>query len=143
MSLPTVVENTLRSLGALARGGINNWSRKSSRDFVLDALQILHAEFAHLQGQLRHLGEGYANEVGAWKKRASDAQDKLDAPIPMRLTCPECKALHIDEGEFATKPHATHSCQTCGLTWRPAVVCTVGVRFLPGFKNEPSKEATP
>lgn len=61
------------------------------------------------------------------------------APIPMRLTCPECKALHIDEGEFATKPHHTHSCQHCGLTWRPAVVATVGVRFLPGFKNDPPK----
>jgi hypothetical protein len=57
------------------------------------------------------------------------------APIPMRLTCPECGELHIDEGEFATKPHHTHSCQHCGLTWRPAVVATVGVRFLPGFKS--------
>lgn len=57
-------------------------------------------------------------------------------PIPMRITCPECKALHIDEGVFAVKPHHTHSCQECGLTWRPAVVHTVGVRFLPGFKDE-------
>jgi len=61
-------------------------------------------------------------------------------PVPMRLTCPECGALHIDEGEFATKPHHTHSCQKCGLTWRPAVVHTVGVRFLPGFKNEPTAD---
>jgi predicted RNA-binding Zn-ribbon protein involved in translation (DUF1610 family) len=58
-----------------------------------------------------------------------------DQPIPMRLTCPECRELHIDEGEFATRVHHTHSCQNCGLTWRPAVVPTVGVRFLPGFKN--------
>lgn len=56
-------------------------------------------------------------------------------PIPMRIPCPECGELHIDEGEFATKPHHTHSCQHCGLTWRPAVVPTVGVQFLPGFKN--------
>lgn len=60
--------------------------------------------------------------------------------IPMRIVCPECKTLHVDEGEFATKIHHTHSCQSCGLTWRPAVVATVGVRFLPGFKNE---EETP
>lgn len=59
-----------------------------------------------------------------------------DQPIPIRLNCPECGALHIDEGDFTTKPHHTHSCQQCGMTWRPAVVCTVGVRFLPGFKNE-------
>lgn len=55
----------------------------------------------------------------------------------MYLICPKCCARHIDEGEFATKPHHTHSCQQCGLTWRPAVVPTVGVRFLPGFKNAP------
>lgn len=56
-------------------------------------------------------------------------------PIPMRLTCPECGELHLDQGEFATKPHHTHACQECGCVWRPAVVPTVGVRFLPGFKN--------
>lgn len=59
--------------------------------------------------------------------------------IPMFLTCPLCCARHIDEGEFATKVHHTHSCQECGLTWRPAVVPTVGVLFLPSFKSEPSK----
>ena len=32
-----------------------------------------------------------------------------DAPIPMRLTCPSCGELHIDVGEFATKPHHTHA----------------------------------
>lgn len=57
-------------------------------------------------------------------------------PIPMVLHCPDCGERHVDEGEFETKIHATHSCQTCGLTWRPAVVPTVGVRFLPGFRNE-------
>lgn len=68
------------------------------------------------------------------------------APIPMRLHCPAavpdgrggfkmCGALHVDKGEFATKPHHTHSCQECGMTWRPAVVATVGVQFLPGFKD--------
>jgi len=55
----------------------------------------------------------------------------------MRLTCPSCGELHIDEGDFATKEHHTHACQGCGMVWRPAVVPTVGVRFLPGFKNEP------
>ena len=60
----------------------------------------------------------------------------MNEPIPMRLTCPTCGQLHIDEGDFATKPHHTHACQSCGHTWRPAVVPTVGVRFLPGFKNE-------
>lgn len=62
----------------------------------------------------------------------------LDAqPIPMRLPCPSCGVLHVDGGEFATKVHHTHACQQCGAVWRPAVVPTVGVRFLPGFKDEP------
>jgi len=56
-------------------------------------------------------------------------------PIPMILTCPSCGERHIDEGAFASKRHHTHACQACGMVWRPAVVATVGVRFLPGFKN--------
>ena len=57
-------------------------------------------------------------------------------PVPMILYCPMCTERHVDEGEFETKPHHTHSCQHCGHTWRPAVVSTVGVMYLPGFKNE-------
>jgi hypothetical protein len=57
-------------------------------------------------------------------------------PAPMRLHCPECGKLHIDEGEFAHRPHHTHACQHCGNVWRPALFNTVGVRFLPGFRNE-------
>lgn len=29
----------------------------------------------------------------------------------------------------------THACQECGFLWAPAVVPTVGVRFLPGCKG--------
>lgn len=57
-------------------------------------------------------------------------------PIPIRLHCPECRALHVDEGIWATKPHDTHACQECGNVWKPAKVPTVGVRFLPGYKND-------
>ncbi len=56
-------------------------------------------------------------------------------PVPMLLWCPECGVRHIDVGDFATKLHHTHACQGCGHVWRPAVVHTVGVQFLPGFKN--------
>lgn len=103
----------------------------------------------------RQLASGQITEVTAYDHVAdigvlaevADAADYFDGhlkflggpkqpkPIPMRLPCPDCGALHIDEGEFATKPHHTHSCQECGLTWRPAVLHTVGVRFLPGFRN--------
>jgi len=65
-----------------------------------------------------------------------EARDSTPPPAPMLLWCPGCGQRHLDEGEFATKPHHTHACQHCGHVWRPAVVATVGVRFLPGFKNE-------
>ena len=58
-----------------------------------------------------------------------------DEPVPMLLWCPECSGRHIDVGEFATKVHHTHACQHCGHVWRPAIVATCGVQFLPGFKN--------
>ena len=61
----------------------------------------------------------------------------MSEPSPMILTCPVCGGRHIDEGEFATKVHHTHACQYCGMVWRPAIVPTVGVKFLPGFKNAP------
>lgn len=65
----------------------------------------------------------------------SSPSEEPPKPIPMFLTCPMCGARHIDKKEFKTRPHHTHSCQKCGLTWRPAIVPTVGVKFLPGFKN--------
>lgn len=70
-------------------------------------------------------------------KASSRVSDSV--PIPILLWCPECGGRHVDVGEFAFKPHHTHSCQHCGMTWRPAVVDTCGVQFLPGFKNEPVK----
>ena len=82
------------------------------------------------------------------REQSFDARDNLrvvlgellielrQAPIPMLLCCADCGARHIDRGEFATKVHHTHACQECGNVWRPAVVPTVGVQFLPGFKDD-------
>lgn len=63
-------------------------------------------------------------------------RDRKVAPVPMLLQCPQCGKRHVDAGLFALKPHHTHACQHCGHVWRPAKVHTVGVRFLPGFKDE-------
>jgi len=62
-------------------------------------------------------------------------------PVPMILFCPMCHERHVDAGEFATKPHHTHACQSCGFVWRPAVVPTVGVQFLPGYRDGAAKPA--
>lgn len=67
----------------------------------------------------------------------------MDKPIPMLLWCPECGARHVDVGEFASKSHHSHACQHCGHVWRPAIVPTVGVQFLPGFKDPPQDLADP
>lgn len=64
----------------------------------------------------------------------------MNKPIPMILSCPSCNHRHIDVGEFATKSHHTHACQYCGMVWRPAIVHTCGVQFLPGFKNKPQQQ---
>lgn len=63
-------------------------------------------------------------------------------PVPMLLSYPMCGERHIDVGAFATKVHHTHACQGCGHVWRPAVIATSGVRFLPGFKNEPDEASS-
>lgn len=75
--------------------------------------------------------------VAAVKDKGIGLSDVPPAPIPMILHCPDCSNRHVDEDEFADRPHHTHACQHCGMVWRPAVVPTVGVRFLPGFKNPP------
>lgn len=65
-----------------------------------------------------------------------DVSQKLEdpAPIPMLIWCPECGERHIDD-EFENVPHALHACQNCGFAWRHAIERTVGVKFLPGYKD--------
>lgn len=55
----------------------------------------------------------------------------MDKPLPIITHCPKCAKHHVDEGEWATKPHRTHLCAGCGTTWRPAAIPTVGVPQLP------------
>lgn len=79
-----------------------------------------------------------ASRIGDDSRTITDLKRNLEVPIPMILTCPWCKERHIDEGEFADRAHHTHACQKCGMVWRPAIRSTVGVQFLPGFKNKES-----
>lgn len=76
-----------------------------------------------------------------YKQRAlahqhDELKQQYEKPIPMLLWCPECGARHVDVA-LADKPHHTHACQRCGHCWRPAKVATVGVQFLPGYKDQP------
>jgi len=76
-----------------------------------------------------------ANEIAQLRDLMLQLRDTVIAPIPMLIICPSCYQRHIDEGEFATRPHRVHACQSCGLLFQPALVPTVGVRFLPDCKN--------
>jgi predicted RNA-binding Zn-ribbon protein involved in translation (DUF1610 family) len=114
--------------------GVTIWSQRRAVDLVLD--------IGLVQGQVRFYSS-YRFDVDAADMLAlsmlATGTCSVVAPeaVPSLLWCPACGERHIDVGEFATKPHHTHACQSCGMTWRPAVVHTVGVRFLPGFRNEP------
>ena len=75
-------------------------------------------------------------DVAALAERAGHLRDELAeqrAPIPMLLWCPECGERHVDPPGYHA--HDTHACQICGHVWRPAMIATTGVRFLPGLKH--------
>lgn len=48
------------------------------------------------------------------KVSASASNDLLYVP----LYCPKCQQQHVDEGEWATKPHHKHLCLHCGFIWK-------------------------
>lgn len=93
------------------------------------------------KNEIRKLVESYGcnNEEEETKFIETLYNRWLLEPIDMLLWCPQCHQRHIDGPEF-TKVHHTHACQHCGMTWRPAIVATTGVEFLPGFKNEEKEE---
>lgn len=58
----------------------------------------------------------------------------LDNPIRVVIACPICHQQHVDQDEWATRPHRVHRCvagpfgEGCGHEWYVASVPTVGVR---------------
>lgn len=118
---------------------------KSVRTQLADAHQRardLSNEVHTLQATL----QPYERQVEALKRRNVELQMELnrvaDGPIPMLLWCPQCLERHIDKA-LADSPHHTHACQHCGHVWRPAIVRTVGVQFLPGFYDGPVASGNP
>jgi len=53
------------------------------------------------------------------KSTSAPAQGKLGPPTPVLLPlwCPFCRAPHIDDGKWATRPHHVHLCAQCGREW--------------------------
>ncbi len=48
----------------------------------------------------------------------------MSKPVAAVLFCPSCGKLHLDEGEWTTRPHRTHRCVDdaagfgCAHEWR-------------------------
>jgi len=111
------------------------------QDNGLEMLQALLDRVDSLQAQIEmrpRAGDG-TRRLPALGTSESIGLDtifpKTEEAVPLLLTCPLCGFRHVDEGEMATRLHHTHECYSCGMTWRPAMVSTVGVRHLPGFRN--------
>lgn len=103
--------------------------------------QFKPSTLEEFQAYYRHINEVVDKrfqvmKVGRGERLIATEQPSQQQPLAIRVHCPECHKLHVDEGIWSTKPHDTHSCQNCGLTWKPARVPTVGVQFLPGYKND-------
>jgi hypothetical protein len=123
-------------------------SRSPAHERVVRNLRLAQATIEKLRNELlaeRAVADVAIDEVKRGLKRDLESSEaRIDSllrsfkqPIPMRIPCPRCSALHIDEGEWATRVHTTHTCQHCGECFKPCLSPTVGVRFLPGTKNEP------
>ena len=83
---------------------------------------------------LQSVGEGVVNLAELVRVLAPHVM----SPVPMLLACPMCHAQHVDEDEWATRPHRTHLCGACGALFRPALVPTVGVAALVDPTREPN-----
>ena|GEM_PF-2343382 len=57
----------------------------------------------------------------------SDGLETEAGAVEVNIFCPTCSTPHVDEGEWATRRHKTHQCQSCGHEWRPFPFATVGV----------------
>jgi hypothetical protein len=117
---------------ALARCGTNPPKTERTAAFLADLRAIEQKHHARVGGC------GCCGSPWVMFEGGKDDQDKIDevdvnpaklvpSPLPILLDCPLCKRTHIDQGEWATKPHRKHLCAGCGHTWRPSPFPTRGV----------------
>lgn len=107
-----------------------------------ETVEQLRSDISRLQGfreELQRANEELARQVDqqrgqilAYEREGLEAQK----PVPMLLWCPECGQRHVDRGKAADDAHHTHACQACGHVWKPAKIRTIGVQFLPGYRDD-------
>lgn len=49
-------------------------------------------------------------------------------PLSLEMYCPKCGEQHVDEGEWSTREHKTHQCQSCMHEWKPFLVPSFGIK---------------
>lgn len=94
------------------------------------SVAVLRAELEGVNNSLKrseHVRQAAENRI---LELIRELSRERETPIELRLHCPACGELHVDEGVWAVKPHKTHECQRCGMLWRPCARPTVGVRFI-------------
>ncbi len=106
------------------------WKWEGGDRFSFEGNLIHGARLATILNSHEQRMKSQADTIRAQQALADSYKAKVFEPIPMLLRCPNCTAVHIDEGEWATRPHKTHRCQLCRCDWRPANVPTVGVDAL-------------
>jgi len=89
----------------------------------------LHWEDAEAIRALKIAAPQYDEATIKARDNPADAATVV-VPIDMLLFCPRCQMQHIDapqpEQGWTNPPHATHTCQGCGLIWRPSNALTNG-----------------
>lgn len=82
-----------------------------------------------------HVDDGHTAEQDCPVCELSKTSSARGVPIDMLMFCPRCKLMHVDAPNetqgWTNPPHATHTCQGCGLLWRPSNALTNGVAGLP------------
>ena len=97
---------------------------EDGRDFCRHASLLIGAAYISADDALKRFQDNSLYGERTFGKVYAAAPAK---PAAMTLHCPKCEKLHVDEGEWATRPHKTHQCQHCMHEWRPFEYPTVGV----------------
>ena len=99
---------------------------------AVERLLALVERWEAFRPDVRHTGAELALEL---RRALAEITNGGWSALELLIHCPRCLKQHIDEGEFATKPHKIHACQFCGLGFAASKEPSVGVQFFSGWKN--------
>lgn len=77
--------------------------RGSKRDRIEAALRTFEFAQAELRRAIQEPDEEFVTEGAQYR---------------VVMYCLQCGTLHVDRGEWATRPHHKHLCEACGFVWR-------------------------